>query len=127
MGTCSGLACAVPGQHVPTPGPCTPAQQAAGGWEISTVLACAGSLEGVCKCYLPPIYQITQQNCVRVIFSSVPWEEPVAIASSATCATSVGPMTPATFPKPHTAAVPSISTTAPSSTSADTSTSAIAG
>lgn len=53
----------------------------------------------MCKCYLPSFYQITQQDCARVYYSSEPWEEPVALASSATCATSVeaaGPMTPVT-------------------------------
>ena len=97
-GTCSGLACAVPGQNTPSPGSCTPAQVAAGGYQISTVSNCAGSLAGICKCYLPSFYQITQQNCARVYFSSLPWEEPTAIASSATCATSEEPMAPATFP-----------------------------
>lgn len=95
-GTCTGLACAVPYQSPPSPGACTPAQQAAGGWEISTVSNCAGSLAGVCKCYLPSFYQITQSNCVRVYYSSLPWEEPTAIATSATCATSEAPMSSAT-------------------------------
>ena len=98
-GTCTGVACAVPYQSPPSPGPCTPAQLAAGGWEISTVSNCAGSLEGVCKCYLPSFYQITQQNCARVYYSSQPGEEPTAFASSATCATSVELMTPAMSPK----------------------------
>jgi hypothetical protein len=99
-GTCTGVACAVPYHSPPYPGACTPAQQAAGGYEISTVSNCAGSLAGVCKCYLPSFYQITQQNCTRVYYysSSLPWEEPTAIASSATCATSEEPMAPATFP-----------------------------
>jgi len=98
-GTCTGLACAVPMQSPPSPGPCTAAQEAAGGYEISTVSTCAGSLEGVCKCYLPSFYQITQQDCARVYYySSLPWEEPTVLASSATCATSVEPMTPAMSP-----------------------------
>jgi hypothetical protein len=98
IGSCSGLACAVPYQSPPSPGACTPAQEAAGGYEITTTTSCGGSLAGVCKCYLPSWYQITQQNCTRVYFSSNPWEEPKAIASSATCATSVEPMTQATSP-----------------------------
>ena len=98
-GTCTGLACAVPYQSPPSPGACTPAQQAAGGYEISTVSNCAGSLEGVCKCYLPSFFQITQQNCVRVYYySALPWEEPMAIASSATCATSVEPIASVSLP-----------------------------
>jgi hypothetical protein len=99
-GTCSGLACAVPYQSQPSPGSCTAAQQAQGGYEITTTSNCAGSLEGVCKCYLPAFYQITQANCARVYYSTVPWEEPVALASSASCATSIGPMTPATLLPP---------------------------
>lgn len=108
-GTCSGLACAVPYQHTPSPGSCTPAQQAQGGYEITTTSNCAGSLSGTCQCYLPSFYAITQQDCARVYYSSEPWEEPVAYASSATCATSIGPMTPVT-PVPPVAPAESAAT-----------------
>lgn len=99
-GTCTGVACAVPMESPPSSGPCTAAQLAAGGREISTVSNCAGSLAGVCKCYLPSFYQITHANCARVSFSSQSWEEQTALASSAGCATSEEPMTPATSPTP---------------------------
>ena len=100
IGSCTGLACAVPGQHTPSPGACTPAQTAAGGWEISTTSSCGGSLAGVCQCYLPSFYQITQENCARVYFSSIPWEKEEVLASSeykmVPCGASEALMTPAT-------------------------------
>ena len=99
-GTCTGVACAVPHQSPPSPGSCTPAQLAAGGRDISTTVDCAGSLAGVCKCYLPSWYQIIHQNCFRIYYTSQPGEEPKAIASSATCATSEEPMAPTTSEEP---------------------------
>ena len=104
-GGCTGVACAVPYQAPPSPGYCTPAQIAAGGRDISASTSCAGSLAGVCLCYLPSWYQIIQQNCFRIYYLAQPGDEPLAIgaepmviANPATCATSEEPMAPKTSP-----------------------------
>lgn len=100
-GTCEGVACAVPNQSTPSPGYCTPEQEAAGGYEIFSSSNCSGSLSGTCQCYQPEFYEVTS-NCFRTFTSSNPWEEPlVSLPDEPTCATSDGPMTPAMPPALH--------------------------
>jgi len=101
-GTCTGVACAIPGQHTPSPGTCTAAQLAGGAIQLNNVSNCAGSLAGVCRCYLPSFFQIIQQNCARVSLSSITWDtpdwdEPKVLARSEKCAKAeLSATTPAT-------------------------------
>jgi hypothetical protein len=60
---CEGVGCAVPGNYTLSPGYCTSAQKAAGGYEIFGSGNCGNDRYGGCICYLPQDkYQITR-NC----------------------------------------------------------------
>lgn len=85
---CDGVGCAVPGVHTLSPGYCTPAQKAAGGYEVFGYGQCGNNGSGGCVCYLPQSnYQIIRDCYVRYPSSGseAPSGEVLPEGQSGTC------------------------------------------